>query len=199
MMFIMKKIVLICFIISLNSCDLVHILTVRKMSPESMKESNKFLSKYKIDTTFSYQVYKNCIDSLSIEKYAINTYKLKSGTAASPLQLRMYNNKGVFVNGWEMCFGDIHFLGILDSIPFKKINHLPINQKLSLSSDLSILNIENRTLLQQEIEKSDYVILLYWAKWVGWFNRDLIRSTQTYLLQIKKRYSVLFISVNTAP
>lgn len=195
----MKKILLICFIISLSSCDIVHLLTIRKKNPENMKESNEFLSKYKIDTTFSYQVYKNCIDSLSIEKYAINTYKLKSGTAASPLQLRMYNNKGVFINGWEMCYGDIKTLGILDSIPFKKVSHLPINQMLSLSGDLSIVNIQNRTLLQQEIEKSDYVILLYWAKCGGWFNRDLIGKTIKYIKTYGKQYSILLIPINTIP
>ncbi len=194
----MKKIVLICFIISLSSCDLVHILTVRKMSTESMKESNKFLSKYKIDTTFSYQVYKNCIDSLSVEKYAINTYKLKSGTAASPLQLRMYNNKGVFLNGWEMCFGDINTLGILDSIPFRKVNHLPVNHNLTLSNDLSIVNIKNIKELQQKIEKSDYIILLYWAKYGGWFNRDLIKKTEKYIRKFKT-HSILLIPINTMP
>lgn len=193
-----KILIIFCGLI-LSSCSLIHLFSVKERTSEKMDESNKILSKLKIDTLFSYQLYKNCIDSLSVEKYAINTYKLKTKDGASPLQLRMYNNKGKFINGWEMCFGDIHKIGILDSIPFKRVKHLPINYNLSLSSDLSIVNIPNRELLQKEIEKSDFIILLYWAKWAGWFNGDVIRETQKYLKKNRKQYSILLIAVNTAP
>jgi len=178
---------------------LIHLFSVKEKTSENMNESNKILSKFNFDTLFSYQLCGNCIDSLSVEKYAINTYKLKTKDGASPLELRMYNNNGQFINGWEMCFGDIHKLGILDSIPFKRVNHLPINYNLSLSTDLSIVNIPNRELLHKEIQKSDYIIILYWAKWAGWFNRDVIRETQKYLKKNRKRYSILLIAVNTAP
>jgi hypothetical protein len=58
-------------------------------------------------------------DSLSTAKFAINTYKLINKVPASPVQIRMYNNNGQFLYGWEQCFGDLKKLGILDILPFK--------------------------------------------------------------------------------
>lgn len=195
----MKKILIGCCVAFLSSCSLIHLLSVDANTSESMSQSNEYLSKHQLDTLFSYQICSNYIDSLSAGNYTINAYKLKIGTAASPLQLRMYNSKGEFLYGWEQCFGDIDKLGVLDSIPFKKVKHLPVNFNLSLNRDLSIVNIKNRELLEQEILKHDYIILLYWAKWGGWFNRDLMTKTKKYLRKYNKKHSILFISINTAP
>lgn len=195
----MKTIVIIFSVFLLNGCSFIHFLSISERNSENINESNKLLSKYNIDTSFSFQIYKSCIDSLSIEKYALNTYKLKHGGVASPIQLRMYYSSGVFINGWEQCFGDIGRLGILDSFPFKKVTHLPINDNLTLNNDLSILNIKNKEYLQNEIKKYDFVILLYWAKWAGWYNRDVLNRTGNYLKKYSKKFKIILIAVNTAP
>ncbi len=199
-----KYAVLLIIMIVLQSCsgrlliDLVHLRTLKKKSHKTMASANLFLSKNKIDTLFSYQIDKELKDSMHLANYNLNLYKLEHGGKAAVLQLRMYNNKGNLVGGWENCYGDLKYFNLLDSFPLKKIEHIPVNKKIKLSRDLDLLifSENERRMLEDEIKKYNFILIMYWAEWTGWWNRDLIKRTRAYTEEYKSK-SLLFIKVNT--
>lgn len=198
--FYMKKLILLSMIILfLQSCSLLHFFSVSEKNNEQIEEINSYLLNLSVDTTYSFKINPLYVDSLSTQKFAINTYKLKNKVPASPVQLRMYNNKGEFLFGWEQCFGDLQRLGILDSLPFKNIEHLPINRQLSFDNDLEIINNTNdyKELLIKQNKIYDFTIIVYWTIWTGWYSKSTFKQINEYL---KKHpdYTFLIIKINTS-
>jgi hypothetical protein len=152
-----------------------------------------------LDTTFSYQLYKNAVDSLCQEKYVLDLRKYNNEFLASALQLRMYDHAGNFIEGWQQCFGDLHKFGILDSFPLKKISWLSINYNLTLQQDLSLLNISNPALLNDAIAQSNYVLIVYYSRWTGWFCQDLLKAAKKYVIKHQKEQNLLLILANISP
>lgn len=191
---------LIC-LITFGGCSLLHFLTVNdKRPPETHAVYNAFLNNLHIDTTDSFQISGKYYDSLSSTRYALNTYKLKHDGKASPVQIRMYNSKNKLVNGYEQCFGDLSKLGMMDSVPMKKLSWLPVNYDLTLKNDLALLNVSpvcKQTILK-ECKNYDYTILVFYTKWAGWYSKNTVTMVKHYILQNKK-YRFLFIKVNTSP
>lgn len=183
-----------------SSCSLIHFVTVKERKSETVQQYTHYLNSFISDTSFSYQL--SCIyfDSLSTEKFAINTYKLKYHTSASPVQIRMYDKTGSLITGYEQCFGDISKLGMLETFPMKKIDHLPINYKLSLNCDIDLLNAqkEEKERILKSSEESDYTIIVFYSEWTGWYSKNTLKKLKKYIFKNQKS-KILFIKVNTSP
>lgn len=153
-----------------------------------------------IDTFNVYSVEKSHMVLLSDERFAINTYKLKTGTGASAVQIRMYDRDGVFITGWSQCMGsNPRVLGMLDSLPMYSPSFLPINYNLSLYSDLELFDmddLEKANLIEQS-EKVDYTIIIFWAEWVGRFTDNAFADVHYYVSKYPE-VDFLILKLNTA-
>jgi len=105
----MKIFVVLFLTLLLSGCSLLHYVnaSLHKKDSESRLEYNSYLTRQGFDTTYSYQILKENLDSLSTEKYAINVWKLNHNGTAGPVQIRMYDNTGQFISGWENCYGEL--------------------------------------------------------------------------------------------
>ncbi len=198
----MKVFVGIFLIVLLSGCSIVHYANARlhKKDGEPRSEYNSFLSRLGLDTTYSYQIHeKKNIDSLSTEKYAINVWKLKHNGIAGPVQIRMFDNKGQFISGWENCYGELKYFSLFDTIPFRRYSFIPINPLINLQTDLSLVKINNDENLMNSIENCDYVITVYYAKWTGYYSKNAIREVLNYYNEYKNTYNILLIFINTSP
>jgi hypothetical protein len=167
---------------------------------ETSTEYNRFLSKRGFDTTFSYQIQnKEKIDSLSAKQYAINVWKINHNGIAGPVQLRMYDNSGKFISGWENCYGELKYFNLFDSIPFRRFNFIPINPLINLQTDLSLVNIHNKEALFNQIDQSDYIISIYYAKWTGYYTKNVLKNILNYYNNYKDSNKILLIFINTSP
>lgn len=195
----MKTIYIIILLLFLSSCNILRFAkaSFSKRENESLKVSNNYLVKRGLDTTFSYKVKPYCIDSLSNENYAINLYKINTGSTASPVQIRMFDNKGEYISGWEQCYGDLKYFDFMDSIPFKAIPSVQRNSKINLYKDLTLIDIHNIEKLLNKINNSDYVITIYWAKWTGYYSKEVLKEVKTYYDRYKNDYKITLIFINT--
>ena len=141
-----------------------------------------------------------CDRDQSIEKYALNTYKLKHNGTFSAIQIRLYNTTNGFIYGWEQCFGDLNKLGILKSFPFLERPHLPVNRNLFLSNEIDIIDISDKEKerLLTTINKFDYVIIVYWSKWPGWYSKDALKRVNKYVTKHSSE-NILFLKINISP
>lgn len=197
------KIILILFLtISLSGCTLIHYTGVllHKQDTENRTEYNKFLSRRGFDTTFSYQIQNHeNIDSLSSKQYAINVWKIEHNGRAGLVQLRMYDNSGKFISGWENCYGELKYFNLFDSIPFRRFSSIEINPLINLHTDLSLVEINNKEALLNQINLSEYVITIYYAKWGGYYTRNALKNILSYYNRYKDDNKILLIFINVSP
>lgn len=179
-----KLILLLVIAFTLSSCTLLlPFYGVKSPQFESIDKQKEILSEYSCDTSNLYFIDTNYYDSLDYsDKYAINTYKLKKGTGASAIQLRMYDSQGALTSGWSQCFGKADRHGILDSVPFFNDKDLPINQKLTLQNDLKMFQVsqEKRKHILSEARNHDYTIVLIWVGYAGVFTKRTLRNLNRY-------------------
>lgn len=164
---------------------------------ESIKEQIDYLKKHKISTQYVYKITSNYIDSLTTQKYCIDTFSSVIGF--SPIQFRCYDNKGKFITGWEQCFGSIKHAIDFNKYPLTLKRSELLNYNLHLDNELQMLNIEekDKVKLQSDINNAEYIIFAYWEISLGKFSKDLLTSIENYIN--KNNYSkVLFIKVNTS-
>jgi len=198
----MKFVVGIILIVLLSGCSILHYVnaSLHKKDSESRTEYNNFLYRRGLDTTYSYQIHgKKNIDSLSTEKYAINVWKLNHNGVAGPVQIRMFDNKGQFISGWENCYGELKYFNLFDTIPFRKYSFIPINTLINLQTDLSLCKINNEEALLNSIKNSDYIITVYYAKWTGYYSKNALKEILNYYIKYKDTYKILLIFINTSP
>lgn len=180
----MKLILSIATIFTLAGCTLLlPFYGVKSSRFESIDKQKEILSKYGCDTSNLYFIDTSYYDSLDYsDKYAINTYKLKKGTGASAIQLRMYDSQGALTSGWAQCFGKAERHGIFDSVPFRNEKYLPVNHKLTLHNDLKMFQIseEERKQILSEVQSHDYTIVLIWVGYAGVFTKRALRNLSRY-------------------
>lgn len=175
---------------------------IKKPKKDTEIEAQKLLSKYNHDTLLSYFINPIYVDSLKSEKFNLNTYKIKNGIEPSVLQLRMYEPNGHLIYGWEQCLGSLGRSKILDSIPFKKrtsFNEI-INYDLNLYNDLKLIlhSEKNKTYLDDKIANSDYVVVVFYVSWTGWFTKDMLHRLQKYKMKFnEKKLSFIFVNISS--
>jgi hypothetical protein len=173
-------------------------MSVSDPKKETVSEYSKFLKELGVTTQYSYQIKSTYTDSLSKSyRFCLNLYKYKKGTNASPVQIRMYNRSGNLVMGWEQCYGDLNYFKLFDSIPLRRISHLPNNYDIKIQNDLCLVNIEDDNLkeLKKYISDHDFTIILFYSSWAGWYSKDAIKRTLKYV-EHNNQIGLLFL--NTA-
>lgn len=191
---------LLLFIVSVffSQCEIVHLATIRKADYEPRSEYNHYLSKHGFDTTYSFQLNSKYFDSISSIKYALNLYKVEHNGKASVSQLRMYDNHGHFIYGYEQCFGDIDFFNVLDSLPFKKEPRLPVNMNLSFEKDLNWINlsdIEKHLILRQN-SIYPFTIIAVYALWPGWYSHHTLKRLNDYVNKYgKENFLIIYVNM----
>ncbi|MBL7889253.1 MAG: hypothetical protein JNL24_06850 [Bacteroidia bacterium] len=184
----------------LTGCKTIAILKIYQQKKEMSHEYNTYLHRTISDSSYSYQLLPEMYDSISHEKYALNTYKLKTNTNASGVQIRMYDQSGLLINGYEQCFGDLKKTHLLDSFPMKQIAHLPINKTLRFQTDIHLF-CKTPIQKQELIELSNqyhYTICVYYAEWMGWYAESTLKQIKQYISK-QKEEKILFIKINSSP
>ena len=182
----------------LSSCSFIHVCSVSDQKRETESEYNKFLEDQGASTIYSYQIKHEYIDSLSLnKKYCLNTYKFSRGGHASPIQIRMYDQTGVLIAGWEQCYGDLKQHHLFDSVPIRRVSWSPTNYDLRLQTDLNLIEADSlkRAKILSYANSGNFTIILFYSKWGGWYSKDAIKRTLKYT-NSNKNISILF--VNTA-
>ena len=158
---------------------------IQKPHKDTKEFCDALLLKHRFDTANSYFISPQFADSISVEKFALNLYKLKTNTSASPLQLRMYDQSGALVYGWAQCLGNLARSQILDSIPFKHRPSLDgiINFELQLATDLELLGLPETQRRQffKKLTENEFVIMVFYAGWTGWFTKDVFKKLRRYI------------------
>jgi hypothetical protein len=174
-------------------------MSVREQVPESKEEYQKYVNNFGFDTSNSFQLNKYYYDSISLMPYALNLYKLSHQSKASPIQIRVYDSEGIFINGYEQCFGDLNKLGILDSFPLKKIKHLPINFNLSLNKDLHLFTNDSilKSSIMYEATRKRYTFIAFYSLWPGYYTEVTLKRLKQHLNTHNS--DVQLILVNTSP
>lgn len=189
---------LIFFLLFFTQCEIAHLTTIRKDDYEPRSEYNQYLTKNGLDTTFSYQLNPQYIDSISNIKYALNFYKVEHGGKASVSQLRMYNTAGHFIYGYEQCFGNIDYFSILDSMPFKIEPNLPVNMNLSLRNDLNWINLtdsERKNILEQSLNYPYTIIATYSIRW-GYYSNHTIKHLKKYIKNFgNENFLIIYVNM----
>jgi len=195
----MKKTLVVLFVVTFSSCQLIHFLSVNDKKPESRKEYQAYLLANGYDTINSFQLLRNYYDSINTLPYTLNLYKLNYNTKASPIQIRVYDSTGKFTNGYEQCFGELKKTHILDSFPLKKITHFPINYNLLLINDIKLFShnlIEQREILNKASDKK-YTLIVFYSQWAGYYSTNTLKLLKKHLKY--NLNNVLLIKVNTSP
>ena len=196
-----RSIILSLLIGLFSQCSIIlKFYGISKPGNEPIELERKYIHKLGIDTTFMYRLSKSGKDSLSSKNYAINLYKLKTGTHASPVQIRMYNRTGELAFGWEQCFGSLDHFDIFKTVPMSSFaTYLPINKELNLWNDLKLIDMDSagRAELTRIIKNYQYTVIVYWAGYAGYFSKNTLKEVNKYI-SANEQSGILFLKVNTA-
>ncbi len=198
-LYMTHNLLIILLSIILSSCSLIHFLSVEDKSTENRSDYQKYLMSYGYDTTNSFQLLKRYYDTISVLPYAMNTYKLKHEGKASPIQIRVYDSTGKFLNGYEQCFGELRRTHILDSFPLKKISHFPINYNLLLKNDIKLFvnDTNEQKRIMSESTNKKYTFIIYYCLWTGYYSNNTLIKFKKHLKSDMK--DILLLKVNTSP
>lgn len=186
----------------MNQCVLIVWASQSKSKPETRKEYNKYLNKLDVDTTYSFQLDTNYIDSLNLSPYALYNYKIQKGYEQSLEQIKIYTSSGELYYGYDVCFSPAMFYELLDSVPFN-VNkpHLEhnLNKAVNFNYDINYINASETT-KKQLLEKSkqhEFTILLTYTMSSGIISRRMIKDLNEHIK--KNNVDVFVIYLNTSP
>lgn len=169
------------------------ILTLGKEQKESFEYQHKILKKWKISDDYLFQFHPEMIDSMieSID-YHLDLWDLEYGSGFSPMQFRVFDNKGDLVTAWTYCYLSFNKHGILDE-PIKTIDYEFLNRNLKLKNTIKLIE-NNEALTSELIAEYDYIIVAFWASYYGSGVRKMLQYIQKYVDNTDKK--VLFLKVN---
>lgn len=181
--------------------DGVRYLSVDKRQNESPEEILVYLSQLKISYSESFLMIDSFADLLSTDSMGLNLHKIERQIAASPIQLRVYDQYGNLATGYSQCFGDFKRLNVLDTYPPRIIEHLPINMNLTFPRELYMFDIS--TSIKEDILRStnsyDYTLVVYWNKWSKYYSRILLlEASKFFEFHNAHGRGIRLILVNTA-
>lgn len=169
---------------------------------ETIEEINEYLIENKFQShQYSFMLVDSLSYLLSIERHALNTYKLENGGKPSAIQLRIYDNNDNFFNGYAQCYGPLKKLNILDSNPPRIIPHLPNNQNLKFEHEFELWEIDETTKQKiiAESKTHTYTFVLYWNIWTNYYSKVVFKEIEKYIEKHQAEdFSILYIIVNNA-
>lgn len=156
-------------------------LGMSKQQEESIQEQEKYLAKHDLATENLYQLKDHWVDSLRLNINSLDTGRYSEGFR--PIQFRMYNRQGEIISSWASCYGSLEKRGYLDTFPPKPV--WVLNPDLTLQQDLVMLTDRagNDVDLSVIPADADYVMLVFWAKYMGHISRNAMIHLEEYLQQ----------------
>ena len=148
----------------------------------SYSEMVNYLNKNDIDTTMLFTLKQGCFYSLTDSNYNI----IKDDSSCSPIQYRVYKGgAGIFLGSWQICYGSLDKIGFLNNMPpIDNDNRFDFNKKLSFSNDVQIVSPIYTPI--PDISQYDYVIIAFWADYLGKRSRNMLLSLQDYIKEHKE-------------
>lgn len=120
------------------------------------------------------------IDSMLFEKFRKEKFKPNWTNGFRPIQIRVYDRRGIPVMQWASCEGFLKELGTFDSVPPRNINGL--NSSLTLQEDLSqYFTLSGKRANIMASDGFDYTILIYFANYFPRWSRESFRQVDRYI------------------
>ena len=184
------------FFIALSSCSLIAsvFLGIKEVRTESEAYQKNYLVSLGIDTNYLAVIESSRITDLGKAPYKLDTFTKQSFT---PVQFRVYDKEGNFFTGWEQCFGSAKKMKIYENFPQRAKAHIPLNYSVNLASDLELLNPLNfeKTAIQKLLKgKYDYVVVAFWAGYLGSLSRSMMKDLDHAIKTSDKK--ILFVKAN---
>ena len=143
------------------------------------REIDKYLIKNKFQShQYSFLLVDSLLYLFSTESHALDTWKLEKEIKQPLIQLRIYDNKGIFFNAYAQCYGPLKKLNILDSNPPRIIPHLPNNQNLKFEHEFELWEIDEATKQKiiAESKMHTYTFVLYWNIWTNYYSKVVFKE-----------------------
>ncbi len=168
-------IILILFISSSCKWALMSISGFREPGVESKESIFVFLHKLKQDTNNVY-----ALDTNLFNQFRQESFKPGWSKSFRPIQIRVYDKKGIPIMQWASCEGYLKDLKTFDTIPPRNNNELNIS--LNLQNDLSrYFNLDGKPANAVAEEGYDYSILIYFAKYFPRLTRESFTQVDQYI------------------
>jgi len=179
-------------LIGLCSCSafLGFILGVHPEKHESKKEQVKYLRRYHLDTSNLLVIKKLYTDSL--KKYDISPTAAQKSGGICAVQFRMFDHSGQFLSGWGICLGPADYNHLYDTFPPVRLKW--VDGALNLKQDLKMYTtLDGKDVsVEQVLGNHHYVIIAYWAKFLGIPSRTMLKKLEAYIKKNKDRDIVLY-------
>ncbi len=190
-------------LIFISSCAIPYYILfgITKPKSESISEQLIYLKKNNIQVNEDvFKINHTYYDSLNFDKFKLDS--IPTVESISPVQVRVYDNLGNLVSGWEVCFGKIEHFFPLTSPPDSLVTFKSryCNNSLKLENDLSLINLtsDQRINLNRRIENSDYIFIVLWEKSLGIFSKKTLKHINKYIENHAEKKKMLFLKLNTS-
>lgn len=190
----------LCCLVFTQSCDFFRYMSTKDPVARSESEVNEFLQKQKFDHyDFSFLLPPEYIDSLSVERHALDLRKLSSKIEQSTIQLRIYDVHGRFVNGYAQCYGNMNRINILAEKEFRYFKQLPNNPDLHFKNEIHLWNLPEETeeIVVQHAKNKKYTFVIYWNIWSNHYSKIIMKNLKKYIQRFDMTDDSLIILVNT--
>jgi hypothetical protein len=184
------------FLMSLCSCNWFYstISGIKNSRFETEYYQKKYLVSKSIDTSYMAYFNRKFYDSLEHPSHSLDTF---TNLGYTPIQFRVFDKDGNFHSGWEICFGNADRAEVYKNFPHPAVARWPINNQLKLQNDLNYIVPINFSLdeIKKNIQggKYDYIVLSFWAGYLGKHSVKMLRSLDQQIGNSKK---ILHIKVN---
>jgi hypothetical protein len=170
-------IVVAAILLTATSCKsfVVSMAGLRLPKIEDKTSILKMLVRFHQDTSDVYT-----IDSMLFGKFRKEKFKPNWANGFRPVQIRVYDHRGVPVMQWALCEGFLKDLKTFDTVPPRNINGL--NSSLTLQEDLSqYFGLSGKPANIIAPKGFDYYILVYFAGYFPKWSRESFRQVDKYI------------------
>ncbi|MEM9984645.1 MAG: hypothetical protein AAF804_06065 [Bacteroidota bacterium] len=159
---------------------------------EGWSEQKKFLQKRKLETAFLYQMTPRGYTTMKNTPMAIHDSLVpKGGTFA---QFRVFNAQGSMIGRYQkLCDGPMK-----DALSVFPPQTYYVDTTHQLKSELAH-NIPYEVSYQDSLlngKSYDYIFVIYWADYLGVFNRRFVEQVEDYVNQHRSQYRIALVKIN---
>lgn len=138
----------------------------------------EYLNKHNITTNNVVFLKDNYIDTL-----IASSFKPNWEPGFRPIQFKVFNNNGRLISQYSSCEGPLKNILLNDKFPPKNIN--PIDTSYTLKNEQRL--IEDSILINNN---ADYIAIIYWATYTGFFGRRFVIKTEKYFKYNEKNITI---------
>ena len=169
------------------------LLGVKNSEFESKAKQVRYFKHQGIDTSNMFVLKRIYLDSL--KKYDIMETRAQKLSVMTPIQFRMFDRSGKFISGWAICCGPEGTIHLYDSFPPRKVPLVDGNP--NLFQDIKMYEtFDGKDLdLNRILANHQYVIIAYWAKYLGIPGRTMLQKLEKYIRKNKDK-DIVLVKVN---